>query len=128
MMLDWHIYSTATRSHEEPKYKTSPYECFINDYGKPRIIYRLPYFPDRVAQWAIIQVIEPILLRSFTGDTYSAIPGRGIHLPLKRLENVMRNDLEGCQYCLKLDVKHFYQTINHEILKDHFRRLISILI
>lgn len=108
------------------KYKTSPYERFIkNDYGKPRIIYRLPYFPDRVAQWAIIQVIEPILLRSFTGDTYSAIPGRGIHLPLKRLENVMRNDLEGCQYCLKLDVKHFYQTINHEILKDHFRRLIS---
>lgn len=108
------------------QYQTSPYERFIkNDYGKPRIIYRLPYFPDRVAQWAILQVVEPILLRTFTDDTYSAIPGRGIHLPLKRIERVMRNDLERCQYCLKLDVKHFYQTINHEILKDHFRRLVS---
>jgi hypothetical protein len=36
-------------------YKTSPYKQFTKREGnKLRIIYKLPYFPDRVAQWAII--------------------------------------------------------------------------
>ncbi len=39
-----------------------------------RLIYKLPYYPDRIAQWAILRVIEPILIRNFTRDTYSAIP------------------------------------------------------
>ena len=42
-------------------YKTSEYETFIkHDTGKDRKIYKLPYYPDRIAQWAILQVIEPI--------------------------------------------------------------------
>lgn len=40
-------------------YHTSEYEVFYkNEHGKTRKIYKLPYFPDRVAQWAILQVIE----------------------------------------------------------------------
>lgn len=106
------------------RYQTSAYERFIkNDYGKSRIIYRLPYYPDRICQWAILQVIEPFLIKSFTADTYSAIPGRGIHSALEKMEHCMRTDIPHCQYCLKLDVKHFYQSINHEILKDRYRRI-----
>lgn len=108
----------------ERRYQTSPYERFIkNDYGKSRIIYRLPYYPDRICQWAILQVMEPYLINSFTADTYSAIPGRGIHSALTKIQRCMRNDIPHCQYCLKLDVKHFYQSINHEILKDRYRRI-----
>lgn len=45
-------------------YQTSPYEKFIkHDSGKEREIFKLPYFPDRICQWAILQVIEPYLLR-----------------------------------------------------------------
>lgn len=36
-------------------YKTSEYETFMkNDTGKVRKIYKLPYFPDRICQWAIL--------------------------------------------------------------------------
>ena len=39
-------------------YHTSPYETFIkHDSGKDREIFKLPYFPDRIFQWAILQVI-----------------------------------------------------------------------
>lgn len=105
-------------------YHTSKYETFIkNDSGKEREIFKLPYFPDRICQWAIMQVIEPILLKNFTTDTYSAIPGRGIHLCLTKLNNALRNDVPECQYCLKLDAKKFYPSIDHDILKRKYRRL-----
>ena len=41
-------------------YKTSEYEIFIKKDGlKEREIYKLPYFPDRICQWALMLVIEP---------------------------------------------------------------------
>lgn len=80
-------------------YHTSEYQTFIKkDSGKEREIFKLPYFPDRICQWAILQIIEPILLKNFTDDTYSAIPGRGIHLCLQRLNHAMQTDVPNCQY------------------------------
>ena len=59
------------------KYKTSEYTTFTKKDGKKeREIYKLPFFPDRIAQWAVLQVIEPQLLAFFTDDTYSAITVR----------------------------------------------------
>lgn len=105
-------------------YRTSEYTTFIKqDSGKERVIYKLPYFPDRICQWAILQVIEPILIRNFTDDTYSAIPGRGIHQAFTRIKKAVQNDVPGTQYCLKLDAKKYYPSINHNILKDKYRRL-----
>lgn len=105
-------------------YQTSPYEKFIkHDSGKEREIFKLPYFPDRICQWAILQVIEPYLLRYMTKNTYSAIPERGIHKALHDVQEAMWKDVPNCQYCLKLDVRHYYPSINHSILKAKFRRL-----
>ena len=80
-------------------------------------------FPDRICQWAILQVIEPILIRNLTNDTYSAIPGRGIHQVFKRIQKAIQNDVPGTQYCLKLDAKKYYPSIDHNILKAKYRRL-----
>ncbi len=105
-------------------YRTSEYKTFIKkDSGKEREIFKLPYFPDRICQWAILQVIEPILIRNFTNDTYSAIPGRGIHQAFTRIKHAVQNDVPGTQYCLKLDAKKYYPSIDHNILKDKYRRL-----
>ena len=105
-------------------YNTSEYETFVkNDSGKERLIYKLPYFPDRICQWAILQVIEPMLLKNFIPDTFSVIPGKGIHVALHRVEDAIQNDVVGTQYCLKIDAKKFYPSINHDILKQKYRRL-----
>ena len=99
-------------------YHTSEYESFIKkENGKEREIFKLPYFPDRICQWAILQVIEPYLLRNFTKNTYSAIPDKGIHAALHDVQQAMWRDSENCQYCLKLDVRKYYPSINHKILK-----------
>lgn len=105
-------------------YKTSNYGLFYKKDGKKmRKIYKLPFFPDRIAQWAILQIIEPYIINHLINDTYSAIPNRGIHYGLKRVQKAMQTDIKGCQYCLKIDIQHYYQSINHKILKTKFRKL-----
>lgn len=105
-------------------YKTSEYETFMKKDGqKERMIYKLPYFPDRICQWAILQVIEPYLVKNFIPNTYSAIPKRGIHAAYKDVRKAIDTDVNGTQYCLKLDAKKYYPSINHNVLKAKFRRL-----
>lgn len=125
--VDAHLEEYLTKLQEmlvNHTYHTSPYEKFIRkENGKEREIFKLPYFPDRICQWAILQVIEPYLLRNMTSTTYSAIPGKGIHAALHDVQEAMRKDVPNCQFCFKLDVRHFYPSINHAILKAKFRKL-----
>ena len=123
-------------------FKTSEYEIFIlNEGKKKRDVYKLPFFPDRIAQWAILQVIEPFLVTNMTADTYSAIPGKGIqpivndlrgYYKTKRVDgkkksvwvpSILLSDEENTRYCYKIDFHHYYQSINHEVLKQKFRKV-----
>ena len=106
-------------------FKTSEYFVFTKtDSGKPRKIYRLPYFPDRIVHHCIMQVLEPIWKKIFISDTYSSIKDRGIHKGVKRVKQALTN-IANTQYCLKLDIRKFYPSINHEILKSIIRKKIK---
>ena len=99
-------------------YKVSEYEIKdIVDNGKTRRLMKLPYFPDRIVQWAIMLQIEKILLSTFTSFTFASVKNRGIHKASSLLERYLK-DKENTVYCLKLDVKKFYPSIRHEILKE----------
>lgn len=102
-------------------YRTSKYSTFTIFEPKEREVYRLPYFPDRITHHAILNVLEDIFTRSFTADTYSCIKGRGIHAALDALKKAV-GDVAGTQYCLKIDVRKFYASVDHEILKQLLRR------
>lgn len=102
-------------------YKTSPYTIFTIREPKERIIFRLPYFPDRIAQHAAMIPLEAIFTSTFTADTYSCIKGKGIHAATFALRRSLR-DVPGTQYCLKLDIKKFYPSIDHDALKALLRR------
>lgn len=102
-------------------YRTSPYDIFTIKETKERIVYRLPYFPDRITHHAIMNVLEPIFVSTFTADTYSCIKKRGIHKVKDKLESDLK-DIEGTKYCLKLDIKKFYPSIDHDVLKALLRR------
>jgi retron-type reverse transcriptase len=68
-----------------------------------------------------MNVLEPILFSTFTSDTFSCIKGRGIHGAAKAVKIALKNN-ENTKYCLKLDIKKFYPSINHDILKSIIRR------
>lgn len=103
-------------------YRTSTYSTFTIYEPKEREIFRLPYYPDRIVHHAVMNVLEPIWLSVFTADTYSCIKNRGIHLAAKKLRRVIDKDKEGCAYCLKIDIRKFYPSVNHDVLKAIVRR------
>ena len=102
-------------------YKTSQYTTFTIFEPKERLIFRLPYYPDRITHHAVMNILEPIFVSVFTADTYSCIKKRGIHAAAAAVKNAL-NDTPNTQYCLKLDIRKFYPTINHDILKQLLRR------
>ena len=104
-------------------YQTSEYSVFMIYEPKERIVYRLP-FRDRIVHHAIMNILEPIWTSIFVSNTYSCIKGRGIHGVLKHLKRDLK-DTENTLYCLKLDIKKFYPTIDHEILKQIIRKKIK---
>ena len=121
-------------------FKTSDYEIFIlNEGKKKRDVYKLPFFPERIAQWAILQVIEPFLLANMTADTYSAIPGKGIqpivddlrgHYKTKIIDgkkksvwvpSILLTDEENTRYCFKTFWK-IYRNDMKERLRENTMR------
>ena len=107
-------------------YKTAKYKKIIKhaDNGKIREIYKLPYYPDRIVHHCIMQIIEPIWFKSLIRDTYAAIKNRGIHDGVRRIKKALR-DKENTIYCLKMDIKKFYFSINNQILKRIIRKKIK---
>lgn len=106
-------------------FRTSPYHVFTIKEPKERLIFRLPYFPDRILHHALMNVLEPIWVSLFTKDTYSCIKKRGIHACAKSVQRALKEDVAGTKYCLKIDVRKFYPSINHNVLKGIIRRKIK---
>ena len=114
--------------HESLKngtFKTSKYHIFKIYEPKEREIFRLPYYPDRISHHAIMNILEPIWVSVFNKNTYSCIKNRGIHACAKDVKHALKQDPDGTRYCLKIDVRKFYPSINHEILKQVVRRKIK---
>lgn len=109
----------------ECSYKTSKYDTFIIHDPKEREIYRLP-FRDRVVHHAIMNVLEEIWTPIFISHTYSCIKGRGIHGALKHLKKDLK-DYEGTKFCLKMDIRKYYPSIDHSVLKEIIRKKIKDL-
>ena len=109
---------------EDKTFVNSEYEVFTtNAKGKEREIYKLPYFPDRVIHHAIVQVLEPIWKSTLIADTYQSIRGRGVHKAKKKIEYAIRKHTP--KYCLKLDIKKFYPSINNSMLKGVVRKKVK---
>ncbi len=105
-------------------YKTSKYKTFMITDPKPREIFCLPYFPDRIVHHAIMNELEKLFVSTFTTDTYSCIKGKGIHAAARSVRKALVGK-QGTKYCLKLDIKKFYPNIDHQILKYLLRKKIK---
>lgn len=106
-------------------YNTSKYFIFNKKSGyKIRKIYELPYYPDRIIHHCIVQILKPIWMNLFVRDTYATIPKRGIHDCVKRIKDDLM-DINRTKFCLKMDIHHFYPSIDHDCLKQILRRKIK---
>ncbi|MFZ2967877.1 MAG: reverse transcriptase/maturase family protein [Sulfuricurvum sp.] len=88
-------------------------EFEICDKGIKRKISAAP-FRDRVVHHAMMNVLEPIFEKSFIHDTYANRKGKGVFAALKRAKFFSRQYI----HILKLDIRKYFPSIDHEILKS----------
>jgi len=100
-------------------YKPGPYHSFYIHDPKKRLISAAP-FRDRVVHHALCRVIEPIWEQRFIFDSYANRVGKGTHRALDRTQSFARH----YKYVLQCDVKQFFPSVDHTVLKNEFARLI----
>lgn len=93
--------------------------------GKWRDISEPQLWPDQYVHHALIQVLEPVMMRGM--DTYccGSIRGRGIEYGRKAVEKWMEQDEKGTKYCLELDIHHFYDSLKPEITTARLKELVK---
>lgn len=102
-------------------YKTSRYYVYPLYEPKLRLIYCLPFYPDRIVHHAIMNIMEPIWDALMLNDSYACRQGKGQHRGGTKAARYVRK----FKYCLQCDISQFYVNINHEILKQIIRRKIK---
>lgn len=111
-------------------YKHSNYDISVMKDGatqKERTIYKPKYYPDQIVHWALMLQLEPILLKGMYMYSCGSVKNRGASLGQKMLRKWLDEDKRNTKYCLKMDVKKFYPSIDNEMLKQTFRRKIKDL-
>ncbi|WP_100523430.1 RNA-directed DNA polymerase [Mycobacteroides abscessus] len=98
-------------------YEVGRYREFHIFEPKKRLIMALP-FRDRVVQWAIYRVIEPLINRQFIADSFACRKGKGVQSAADRLQYWVRKMSRSHDkpYCLKLDIAKYFYRIDHDIL------------
>ncbi len=113
-------------------YKPKELITFVLRDPKTRVISKAD-FRDRIVHHAIVNILEPIFDKTFIYDSCANRRGKGNLFGLGRLEFFMRkvsrngkvngwfneNQIKG--YCLKADIKHYFQEVNHEVLMKIIR-------
>jgi retron-type reverse transcriptase len=116
---EWHLLRLQ-RELQEGGYRPGPFTTHWIDRPKRRLISAAPY-RDRVVHHAVMNVLEPVLDRRFHPASYACRKGKGTHAAANRLQRLMRR----YPFALPCDVRKFFPSIDHALLKATFRRLLK---
>jgi RNA-directed DNA polymerase len=113
------LFSLQEELHQKT-YKPGAYDSFFIHEPKQRLISAAP-FRDRVVHHALCQVLEPIWEPRFIHDCYANRIGKGTHRALDRTTQFARQH----RYFLQCDVRQFFPSIDLDILRAEFARLVG---
>ena len=124
------LFNNLMKLHYELKtqrYKPNPLKTFILRDPKTRKISKA-VFRDRIVHHAIVNVLEPIFEKIFIYDSCANRIGKGSLFAIKRFDKFKRkitDNLSKEAFCLKVDIRHYFEEINHEILLKIIQRKIK---
>lgn len=99
------------------RYKTSPYTEEIGMKGnKIRTIHKLPYFPDRIVQHALVNVCKDKWIKSMIRDSFQSIPRRGTLDCFRRVRKHIKEHKP--KYAMKIDITKFYPSFSSKYLVE----------
>lgn len=111
------------------QFKVSDYTIFnkMTENGKIREIHKLPFYPDRIVQHCLLNVMKETWVKSLTFDSYNCIEGRGItsknlnHNMAHKLKRALL-DKDNTIYVLKWDIRKFYPSVDNDVQARCYRK------
>lgn len=140
ILFESNLIEELNRLQKELKDKTyEPYKLkrFVIRDPKTRTIHA-SIFRDRIVHHAIINVLQPIYEPIFIYDCFASRKNKGTHKAVNRLESFInkvstngllvrnsysKNSIKG--YCLKADIKKYFDSMNHKVLVNILEKKIS---
>lgn len=107
------------------RYQPGPYRNFYVYEPKKRLVSAPPFW-DRVIHHALCNVIEPLFEKKMIYDSYACRNLKGSHRAADRTQQYLREAVIKWDnvYCLKCDIKQYFPSIPHDLLKRIYRRTI----
>jgi len=93
--------------------------------NKTRNIHSPRLWPDQYIHHALIQVLEPIMMRGMDHWCCGSIKGRGISYGVRGIKKWMKNDKKGTKYCAEIDIHHFYESLSPNVVQERMGHLIK---
>ena len=107
---------------------------FKNDKHTPKYIYDgirrkqrailVPTMREQIVHHMVVNVLKPIFMKGMYEHSYGSIPGRGAHMAKRRIEKWIARGDRDMKYVLKMDVKKYFDSIPHNILKAKLAKII----
>jgi retron-type reverse transcriptase len=101
-------------------YRPGPYNRFLIREPKERIISAAPV-RDRVVHHALMNFYEPVFDRQLIYDSYACRVGKGTHKAVLRAFHFAKSS----RYFLKMDVRKYFDSIDHEALKTLLTNIVK---
>lgn len=98
------------------------HERTICEYGKVRHLQIISMY-DRIAVYAVMNVVDQHLHKRFIRTTGASIKKRGTHDLRKCMQLDMERDPEGTRYCYEFDIRHFYDNTKPKFVMWCYRRV-----
>ena len=84
----------------------------------------VPTMEELLVQHCIVNAMKPMFCKGMYEHSYASLPGRGAHKGKQVIEKWIRTDPKNCKYVLKMDIRHFFDTIPHDCLKAKLKKTV----
>lgn len=84
---------------------------------KQRLIEKPRYNYEQVVHHIVVSACYDIFMQGMYEFSCGSVPNRGAHYGKKYIERWIHTDLKNCKYILKMDIRHFFESVDHDVLK-----------
>ena len=80
-------------------------------------------FKDKIVHYALYLILEPLTDKRYICDSYACRRDKGTHRAIKKTQRIILNNPDF--YCLQCDIKKYFKSIDHNVLKNILRSKIG---
>lgn len=113
--------------HPEKAWKPSRHGKVCINEGtsrKVRMIEKPRYNYEQVIHHIVVSACYDIFMKGMYEFSCGSVPNRGAHYGKKYIERWIQRDKKNCKYVLKMDIRHFFESVDHDVLKAWLKKKI----